>query len=377
MILHLTNKIVFLLLVFLLINLQFVCAQEVYISEEHEFKLVEIAEKLERPWGMAFLPGGDVLVTERVGRLRLIKQGKLVSQPIQGLPENIYVAGQGGLLDVALHPDYENNQLVYISFAGRDGRIAGTEVVRGRFNGVALENIETIFVVDPKTRGKLHYGSRLVFAADGTLYITTGDRYDRLHDAQDPHNHLGAIIRVNDDGSIPKDNPFVGHAKNRPEIYSYGHRNVQGIAIRPLDQSVWSHEHGPRGGDEVNIIQAGANYGWPAITYGIDYSGAIISDKTHAPGMQQPVVYWDPSIAPCGMTFYEGRQFPRWQGDLFVGALVQKHLRRLQMKGDEVVKQEVLLEGFARIRDVRTGPDGYLYILTDEKNGKLLRLEPN
>lgn len=374
---HNIDKISFWLLAILLANLQFVCAQEAYISEDHEFKLVEIAENLERPWGMAFLPGGDVLVTERVGRLRLIKQGTLVAKPIQGLPENIYVAGQGGLLDIALHPDYENNQLVYISFAGRDGRIAGTEVARGRFNGVALENVETIFVLDPKTNGKLHYGSRLVFAADGTLFITTGDRYDRLHDAQNPNNHLGTIIRINDDGSIPEDNPFVDHASNKPEIYSYGHRNVQGIALRPSDQSIWSHEHGPRGGDEVNIIQAGINYGWPAITYGIDYSGAIISDKTHAPGMQQPVVYWDPSIAPCGMTFYEGNEFPRWQGDLFVGALVQKHIRRLQMSGDKVVKQEVLLEGFARIRDVRTGPDGYLYILTDEKNGRLIRLEPN
>jgi len=354
-----------------------VFAEQIIQSEQHNFKLVKITDGLERPWSLAFLPDGDLLVTERVGRLRIIKQGELDPKPISGLPENIYPAGQGGLLDVVLHPNSTNNQLIYISYAGLGEGGAGTEVARGRLNGNKLEDVETIFVVQPKTKGKLHYGSRMAFASDGTLFITTGDRYKYLQEAQNPTNHLGSIIRIKDDGSIPEDNPFKQHEEYKPEIYSYGHRNAQGITLRSSDQSIWTHEHGPKGGDEVNKLKAGANYGWPAITYGIDYSGAIISDQTHAPGMEQPVVYWDPSIAPCGMSFYQGEHFPNWQGDLFVGALVKKHLRRLVMKGDEVVDQEILLEGMARIRDVRTSPDGYIYILTDSNNGEVLRLEPS
>ena len=340
-----------------------------YHSEHHDFSLTTVTEGLEHPWGLAFLPDGNFLVTERVGRLRLIIDGQLAAKAVSGLPENIYVKGQGGLLDVAIHPEFSENNLVYISYAGRGEGGAGTEVARGRLINNRLENTETIFVVKPKTRGALHYGSRLVFAADGTLFITTGDRYKYLHEAQRPDNHLGSIIRINDDGSIPNNNPFVNHASYQDEIYSYGHRNPQGLTMRPSNQTIWSHEHGPRGGDEVNILKPGANYG-------IDYSGEIISEKTHAPGMEQPVVYWDPSIAPSGMAFYTGTHFPQWNGDLFVGALVLKHLRRLKMNKNEVVEQEVLLEGMARIRDVRSGPDGYIYILTDEKNGKLIRLEP-
>ena len=361
----------------LLLSTSLATAEEIYHSHHHDFKLTQITDGLERPWGLAFVPNGDVLISERVGRLRIIRDGQLDPKPITGLPKNIYVKGQGGLLDVAIHPEFAKNRLVYISYAGRGRGGAGTEVARGRLVGNSLQDTETIFRVSPKTPGAHHYGSRLVFADDGTLFITTGDRYDRLHDAQDPRNHLGSIIRLNDDGTIPSDNPFINHARNQAEIYSYGHRNAQGIAKRPSDQSIWSHEHGPRGGDEVNKLKPGTNYGWPAITYGIDYSGEIISDKTHAPGMEQPVVYWDPSIAPSGMAFYTGTHFPHWEGDLFVGALALQHLRRLEMKGDEVVSQEVLLEGMARIRDVRNGPDGYLYILTDEKNGKLLRLVPS
>lgn len=350
--------------------------QEIHRSDQHDFKLTTVAGGLERPWGLTFLPSGDLLVTERAGRLRIIKNGKLEPKPIIGLPNNIYVAGQGGLLDVALHPDFDKNSLIYFSYAGRGDGGAGTEVARGRLNGNALENVETIFVVEPKTVGTAHYGSRLIFAADKSLFVTTGDRYKYMDDAQDPSNHIGSIIRINDDGTIPSNNPFVGQANTKPEIYSYGHRNVQGIAVRSSDLSIWSHEHGPRGGDEVNILKPGANYGWPKITYGIDYSGAIISDQTHAPGMEQPIVYWDPSIAPSGMTFYTGDRFPNWKGDLFIGSLVLTHLRRLEMNSDDVVVQEVLLDGMARIRDVRNGPDGYLYILTDDKDGKLLRLEP-
>ncbi|MDW3096115.1 MAG: PQQ-dependent sugar dehydrogenase [Gammaproteobacteria bacterium] len=353
-----------------------VIAQDIYRSDQYLFKLNTITDKLNRPWGLAFLPNGDFLITERVGRLRIVKNGQLDPNPIVGLPKNIFVKGQGGLLDVAIHPEFATNNLVYISYAGGDENNASTEVAKGRLVNNNLEDTETIFIAEPKTEGSLHYGSRLVFAADGTLYITTGDRYDRLHDAQKPSNHLGSIIRINDDGTIPKDNPFLGHKTIQAEVYSYGHRNPQGITIRPSDQTIWSHEHGPRGGDEVNKLKPGANYGWPAITYGIDYSGEIISDKTHSHGMEQPIVYWDPSIAPSGMAFYTGNQFPQWKGNLFIGALVSKHLRRIVMKGDKIIKQEILLEGTARIRDVRNGPDGYLYILTDEKNGKLLRLEP-
>jgi len=351
---------------------------DVISSEQHAFRVRVVASGLHYPWGMAFLPNGDLLVTEKErGRLRLITGGKLDSRPIVGLPDNIYFGGQGGLLDVAVHPDFARNRLVYVSYSGGGPGGAGTEVARGQLRGDQLHDLETIFKVAPKTRGRAHYGSRLAFAADGSLFITTGDRYHRLHDAQDPSNHLGTVLRVNDDGSVPADNPFAARNDVKPEIYSYGHRNGQGLAVRPADQSMWMHEHGPRGGDEVNKLeQPGANYGWPAITYGIDYSGAIISDQTHAPGMQQPVVFWSPSIAPSGMAFYDGGRFPQWKGDLFVGALKLRHLRRLEMRGDEVVAQEVLLGGVARIRDVKSGPDGYLYLITDERRGRVLRLEP-
>lgn len=353
-------------------------AQEAKIerSDKHDFRITTVAAELDHPWGLAFLPNGDMLVTERSGQLRIIRNGILDPKPIDGVPV-VYASGQGGLLDVALHPNFKSNRLVYFSYAARGAGGAGTEVARGRLVGNKLAAVEVIFRVSPKTSGSNHYGSRLLFVPDGTLFITTGDRYSFLEQAQDTGDHLGTIVRVRDDGSVPDDNPFVGRAGARPEIYSYGHRNVQGIALRPGDNAVWAHEHGPRGGDEVNILRPGANYGWPAITYGIDYSGAIISDKSAAPGMEQPVVYWDPSIAPSGMAFYDGDRFANWRGNLFVGALADTHLRRLELDGDRVVKQEVLLEKLdERIRDVRVGPDGFLYVLTDSSNGQVLRLEP-
>lgn len=364
------------LFLFLLCCSSFSYASDVRQSQQHDFRVQKITDGLNRPWGLAFLPNGDMLVTERVGQLRLIRNNQLVTEPIVGLPEHLFASGQGGLLDVALHPDFDNNQWVYFSYAGRVEGKANTEVARARLNGLVLEDLEIIFRAKPKTSGNLHYGSRLLFLPDGTLLITLGERYSEMDQAQNPDNHLGTIVRLNDDGTVPDDNPFVGGETGAPEVYSYGHRNGQGIALQPETQRVWAHEHGPRGGDEVNIIEAGHNYGWPAITYGIDYSGDIISEETHAAGMEQPVVYWDPSIAPCGMTFYDGALFPEWQGDLFVGSLVQTHLRRLEIKDKEVINQEVLFDDFGRIRDVRTGPDGYIYFLNDAPNGALYRIEP-
>ncbi len=359
-------------------SLQIAAAAEVKDSEQHSFRVVTVASGLAHPWGMTFLPGGELLVTERDGRLRVVRDGKLDPQPVSGLPR-MMVGGQGGLLDVALDPDYQDNGLIYFAYAGGRPGSVGTEVARGQLDldEMTLHDVETIFKVDPKTPGGAHYGGRLQFHPDGTLFVTLGDRYSYLDQAQSVENHLGTIVRINPDGSVPDDNPFVGRDDAKPEIYTYGNRNVQGIALRPGTTTIWAHEHGPRGGDELNILKPGANYGWPAITYGIDYSGAIISEKTEAPGMEQPVVYWDPSIAPSGMTFYDGDAFPEWRGDIFLGALAHRHLRRLEMDGDEVVGQEELLADLnARIRDVVQGPDGMLYVLTDAANGRILRLEP-
>ncbi|GAB4354419.1 MAG: PQQ-dependent sugar dehydrogenase [Gammaproteobacteria bacterium] len=356
------------------------CAQAVSVekSEQANFRVETVAEGLEHPWGMAFLPGGGMLVSERVGRLRLITaDGKLRKKPVRGIPK-VVARGQGGLLDVALHPDFTRNRWVYLSYSGRGREGVNTEVARARFDGIELSDLQIIFRARPKvSTGYNHFGSRLLFDRDGFLFVTLGDRYHLRDRAQSVEDHLGTIVRLHDDGRVPGDNPFVGRDGAMPEIYTYGHRNAQGIALRPGTNTVWMHEHGPRGGDEVNILKPGANYGWPAITYGIDYSGAIISDKTEAPGMEQPVVYWVPSIAPSGMAFYDGDHFPQWKGDLFVGALAKRHLRRLELEGDRVVGQEQLLRDLdERIRDVRSGPDGYLYLLTDSSNGRILRLVP-
>ncbi|HMA15998.1 MAG: PQQ-dependent sugar dehydrogenase [Bacteroidota bacterium] len=352
-------------------------AQPVEESEQQDFRIETLAEGLRHPWGLAFLPDGGILITERPGNLRLFKDGALQSEPVPGIPSNIAARGQGGLLDVALHPDFAENGLVYLSYAGSGEDGANTEVARARFDGAALDDLEVIFRAQPKVGGGNHYGSRLLFAGDGTLYVSLGDRYRHMKEAQSLANHLGTIVRLNDDGSVPEDNPFVGRDDARPEIFSYGHRNVQGLALHPETGEVWAHEHGPQGGDEVNLLKPGANYGWPAVTYGIDYSGAIISEKSEAPGMEPPVLHWTPSIAPSGMTFYDGEAFPEWRGDLFVGALSHLHLRRLELDGREVTGQEVLLASLSeRIRAVRQGTDGLLYILTDSAEGRLLRLSP-
>ncbi|MEJ2470554.1 MAG: PQQ-dependent sugar dehydrogenase [Desulfuromonadales bacterium] len=345
-------------------------------TEEYDLRIVEIATGLEHPWSLAFLPNGDILVTERPGRLRLISEGRLVSQPIVGLPP-IAARGQGGLLDIALHPDFADNHLVYFSYAGAGDGGVGTEVARGKFLGNRLEEVEVIFRMQPKSETGRHFGSRLVFDREGFLYITLGDRGERER-AQRPDDHAGSVIRLHDDGRVPEDNPFVDQPDWLPEIYSLGHRNMQGAALHPPTGRLWTHEHGPQGGDEINIIRPGINYGWPVITYGVNYViGTQIGEGTHKPGMAQPIYYWVPSIAPSGMTFYTGDTFPNWRGDLFVGALKDRMLVRLRLDGDQVTHEErFLVDRIGRIRDVRQGPDGALYVLTDEYDGKLVRLEP-
>lgn len=355
---------------------QGVVAQDrVYRSERAAFRLNTIAGGLEHPWGVAFLPGGDILVTERPGRLRVIRGGKLQPRPVSGVPK-VVARGQGGLMDVIAHPRFADNRLIYLSYAakGRDG--VGTHVARARLEGDKLTGLRVIFAALPRNSGGVHFGSRMVFGRDGSLYITSGERGEP-DDAQKLATHTGKVIRLTDTGAVPPDNPFVGRAGAKPEIFTYGHRNPQGIARHPATGRIWAVEHGPKGGDEINILAPGTNYGWPVITYGRSYIGFSIGEGTHKPGMAQPIKYWVPSIAPSGMAFYTGAKFPGWTGSLFVGALVLQHLNRLTLKGDKVVGEERLLRKWdMRIRDVRNGPDGYLYILTDEDPGALVRLEP-
>jgi len=355
---------------------QAVRAQETYQSDLYDFNLVPLGGELNYPWGMDFTPDGSgLLVTEKSGQLYLYDTQSWERREIKGLPE-IAEIGQGGLLDVLAHPDFADNDVIFLSHAARDDRGYGTEVVRARIDGDALTDVQTIFAALPKVRGRTHFGSRLLWGPEDKLFITLGER-GQMEEAQQPINHLGSTIRINEDGSVPEDNPFVGHERYRPEIFTYGNRNVQGIILHPEREEVWIHEHGPKGGDEINILKAGANYGWPEVTYGVAYSGFEITDQTSAPGMEPPILHWTPSIAPSGMSYYDGDQFPKWQGDIFVGALVEKHLRRVSLSGDKVVGQEVMLDDLGeRIRDVATGPDGYIYLLLDKSGGALMRLEP-
>ena len=344
-------------------------------SEQHDFRLTPVVEGLDYPWGLSFLPGGRMLVTERPGRLRLVEDGQLHPEPVAGLPE-IAAEGQGGLLDVALHPDYADNGWLYLSYSGRGEGGLSTEVSRARLSDHRLSDVETLFVALPKSSGGRHFGSRLAFDDAGYLYITLGDRGNRPV-AQDLADHNGSVIRLHDDGRVPADNPFVDQPNTRPEIYTYGNRNMQGASFDAATGRLWAHEHGPRGGDELNLVQAGHNYGWPMVTHGISYGGMPIGEGETMPGVTDPVYYWDPSIAPSGLTVYRGDAFPAWQGDIFVGALKFQLLARLEMDGERVVAEERLLENqIGRIRDVVEGPDGYLYLLTDQRGGGIYRLEP-
>jgi aldose sugar dehydrogenase len=343
-----------------------------------------VVSGLEHPWGIAWLPDGSALVTERPGRLRLIRDGRLDPQPIAGVPQ-VLACGQGGLLDVALHPRFAENGLVYLTFAQGEEDANRTALARGRLVDGRLEGVEVIFRnADTKKDGQ-HFGSRLLWLPDGTLLMSIGDggnppiafKGENIREqAQSPGTHFGKILRLRDDGTPAADNPFAGRTGARPEIWTLGHRNIQGLALDPESGRVWANEHGARGGDELNLIVGGSNYGWPAVTYSMEYWGPRISDETSRPGIAQPKVVWIPSKAPSGLAYYSGDRYPGWQGDLFSGALKFGQVRRIDLEADRVVGEEKLTIG-ARVRDVRQGPDGYLYVLTDEPNGRLLKILPD
>lgn len=341
-----------------------------------EYRYETIATNLNQPWSVAFLPNGDFLLTLRVGELRRVSASGEVSGPLKGVPETYY-AGQGGFFDVVLDPEFARNQTVFLSYAAGTPDANGTRVSRGTLDATGLTNLTTIFDAKPSKDTAVHYGGRMVFLDDGTLIVSTGDGFEYREAAQDRHSHLGKIIRLNRDGSVPADNPYADGRDGDPLVYSYGHRNTQGLVLDTDQNVLYMHEHGARGGDELNIVEPGANYGWPVVTLGINYSGAYVSPLQHAPGVVDPVTYWVPSIAPSGLAYYSGDAFADWQGDLFVGALVDREVRRLDMKDGRVVAEIPMFQEIGeRIRDIRSGPDGYLYILTDGAEGQLIRVVP-
>ncbi len=340
-------------------------------------RLDTVVRGMKSVWGMAFLPDGRMLITDRSGHLYAVANNKKVTE-VNGLPP-ILDEGQGGLMDVIIHPDFRKNKLVYLSYSAvkEDGnrKLGTTAIYRAKLEGNALVNGQVIFEAFPYSRTRHHYGSRMVFGRDGMLYFSVGERGNEKENPQTLENDLGKIHRIRDDGSVPADNPFVQTPGARPTIFSYGHRNPQGLAVHPQTGELWSHEHGPRGGDEVNIVKKGANYGWPVITYGINYNGKIISNKTAAEGMEQPVKYWIPSIAPSGMAFVQGKRYKSWEGQLLTGSLRFKYLNLSHIEGKQVTGEEMLLKNIGRLRDVRMGPDGYLYVAV-ENPGFVFRLLP-
>ena len=360
---------------------------DVHESARHGFRVVTVADGLANPWSIAWLPNGDMLVTERAGRLRIVRDGKLLPDPVPGVP-TVRARGQGGLLEVRLHPDFATNHLLYLSFAkpNDDGSLATTAVVRGRLEGDLLVDVQEIFEAKAWASGNVHFAGRMVFDREGYLYLSVGDRGESPnlmadHPAQSLGQHQGKILRLHDDGRAPADNPFVGRSGAKPEIWSYGQRNPQGLAVHPVTGEVWENEHGPRGGDEVNLIRKGANYGWPVVSYGINYDGSIYTRERRRAEIESPRWSWVPSIAPSGMAFYTGDRFPWWRGSLFVGGLVGEQLARLTLEDERVVGEETLLPGvLGRIRDVRQGPDGFIYLAIDNRSGErmapVVRLEP-
>jgi glucose/arabinose dehydrogenase len=349
----------------------------VVATETVQVEVAEIARGLEFPWGLAFMPDGRMLVTERAGRLRIVGRDGALSPPIEGVPA-VRTGGQGGLLDVALSPGFAQDRTVFLSYAEPTELGGRTAVARGVLDGTTLREVRPIFRQAPDAPGGYHWGARLAFGRDGTLFVTLGDRFSLRDRAQDLGTHLGKVVRIRPDGSVPEDNPFAKRAGALPEIWSYGHRNVQGAAVHPTTGRLWTHEHGPQGGDEVNVTLAGRNYGWPAITFGREYvTGLRIGEGTEKAGVEAPLVHWSPSIAPSGMAFYTGERFPQWKGHLLVGALASQSLYRLELDGEKVVRQERMLQSLGRrIRDVRVGSDGLVYLLTDSPEGSVLRLSP-
>ena len=360
-------------------------AQDVHRSEVHDFRVVTVVDGLVHPWSMAWLPNGDMLITERPGRLRIVRGGTLDPDPIEGVPP-VRARGQGGLLEVAVHPDFDDNATIYLSFSkpNRRGNEATTSLVRARFDGRRLTDLREIFEADAWGRGGNHFGSRIAFDAEGYLFITVGDRGASPfaledHPAQSLMNHQGTVLRLRDDGAVPEDNPFVGQDSALPEVWSFGHRNPQGLAFDPLTGELWETEHGPQGGDELNLIRPARNYGWPVIGFGLQYGGRRIHDSTARAGMQQPVHHWVPSIATSGLLIYRGERFPGWNGNAFVGGLAGAQIARVTLEGGEAVAEETLLRGTGRIRDIRQGPDDLIYVAIDSRGDSptaIVRLEP-
>ena len=357
----------------------------VFGSQHHKYRVVTVVEGLEIPWSMTFLPGGDMLVTERPGRLRIVRNGTLLPEAVAGVP-TVHAEGQGGLFEVLAHPNFSSNHLLYLTYAKPNDGGSTTHLIRAQWENDQLTNIEEIF--EAATQGRGHYGGKLAFNQEGFLFLTVGDRQApptgnlEEHPAQDTSNHHGTTIRLHDDGRVPEDNPFVNEANARPEIWSYGHRNPQGLAIHPETGDIWTHEHGPQGGDELNRIQPGGNYGWPVIGYGVNYgSGLAIHNSTLREGLRHSNHVWVPSIAASGMLIYTGQHFPEWQGNIFAGGLAGQQLARLTLTADkqEVEQEETLMQGLGRIRDIRQGPDDYIYIAIEGSDGALtpiVRLEP-
>jgi aldose sugar dehydrogenase len=349
--------------------------EQVIETEAGPVKVEIIARGLEHPWSLESLPDGRMLVTERAGRLRSVAADGQLSEPVSGVPE-VFAQSQGGLLDVALDPGFASSRLVYLSYSEPGDGGASTAVARGRLSedATALDDVEVIFRQEPKLSGGAHFGSRLVFAPDGTLFVTLGDR-GKLHPAQDVSDHVGTIVRINPDGSVPSDNPFVDRDDAKPEIWSYGHRNVQGAALHPETGRLWTHEFGPRGGDALNVPEAGRNYGWPLVSFGRHYAGQNIPDPPTRPDLAQPIYHWTPAISPSGMTFYTGEAFPEWQGNILIGGLGSQTLVRLTVDGEQVTGEERITMD-ERIREVHQGDDGAVYLLTDKPDGEILRLTP-
>jgi glucose/arabinose dehydrogenase len=343
-------------------------------SEKQKFGVDTITKALTNPWGIAFLPDGRILVTERAGEIRIVKDGKLLPEKIGNVPA-VFANGQGGLMDIKLHPDYANNGWIYFTYAKPGEGGGGTVLARAKLEGNNLVGLEELFSAQPLSGSGAHFGSRVVFDGKGYVFISSGERGTKPN-AQDLTNHLGKVIRLHEDGKVPTDNPFVNTPGAKPEIWSYGHRNPQGLIYNKANETLWDVEHGPMGGDELNKVEKGKNYGWPVITYGMNYDSTVISDITEKEGMEQPVFYWKPSIATCGMTLVTSDKFPGWNGNLLIGALAKQHIARVELDAEgKFVKQEKLLENIGRVRAVEQSPDGYIYVAT-ETPGMLLRLVP-